>query len=259
MPERDDLGQLINDARVGRGQSLGQLADRLGVTAAQLRAWEKNEARPDAAALQRLAVVLHLDYGRLSAAATATVAPPPQPRRPSGTAAEPGDATALVAAGMVFSDAADTGLDVSSTPAPAPAEARPRSDGPPRLEDLPTEAVAPVAPPRDPVPVAATPTPAATREPDSSLMSGALHPVTGFLRTLFDPERRYLFWIRTALTVVAILIMFRILATVVPAFFDTLGDILDTIESTTDSTVLDQFGNPITPTSIPGTTITPDG
>ncbi len=270
MAERDDLGQIINGARVGRGQSLGQLADRLGVTAAELRAWEKNESRPGEAALRSLSGVLQLDYGRLAAAAASPVQAPPapagrKPQAPREPQASPAgrtdpDTTALVSAGLVFSDAADTGLDVAATTPAAPVEPAPASGGAPRLEDLPTESVATVAPPPAPSPVATVPPPPRpAADADSTLMSGALQPVTGFLRTLFDPDRKYLFWIRTALTIVVILIMLRILAGVVPALFDTLGEILDTIESTTESTVLDQFGNPVTPSSIPGTTITPDG
>lgn len=111
-----------------------------------------------------------------------------------------------------------------------------------RLADLPTEAVPVVAAPaavavEEVVAVQAPshPVPAA---PPQRAGAGVLDPVTSFLRVLFDPDRRYLFWVRTVLIFVVFIVFFRVLAWAVPAFFDTLRDILDTIESTTTDTTL---------------------
>jgi transcriptional regulator with XRE-family HTH domain len=111
-----------------------------------------------------------------------------------------------------------------------------------RLADLPTEAVPVVAAPgavavEEMVAVQAPshPVPA---PPSQKAGAGTLDPVTSFLRVLFDPDRRYLFWVRTVLMFVVFIVFLRVLAWAVPAFFDTLRDILDTIESTTTDTTL---------------------
>ena len=49
---------------------------------------------------------------------------------------------------------------------------------------------------------------------------------------IFDPKRRILFWIRTVLTLIVLLVLLRVLMWAVPEFFEALKDILDTIEST---------------------------
>ncbi len=113
------------------------------------------------------------------------------------------------------------------------------ADAPAGLTDAPTEAVPVVASPAVPVAVAATasaPPAPRTTEPSQGPFQDVLAAVDRFQHVVFDPERPYHFWIRTALTIVFLLIGLRILAWAVPAFFDALADILDTIESTTPDT-----------------------
>lgn len=111
-----------------------------------------------------------------------------------------------------------------------------------RLAELPTEAVPVVAAPSavavDEVVAVQAPSHPVQAPPSQRVGAGTLDPVTSFLRVLFDPERRYLFWVRTVLIFVVFLVFLRVLAWAVPAFFDTLRDILDTIESTTTDTTL---------------------
>ena len=52
------------------------------------------------------------------------------------------------------------------------------------------------------------------------------------METIFDRDKPWLFWIRTGLLLISMLILLRILAWAVPEFFTALGDILDTIQST---------------------------
>ena len=116
-----------------------------------------------------------------------------------------------------------------------------------KLADLPTEAVPIVAAPVaiegaavavDEVVAVQAPSRPIPEQPAPATKPGPLDPITSFLRVLFDPDRRYLFWARTVLMLVVFIIFFRVLAWAVPAFFDTLGEILDTIESTTTDTTL---------------------
>jgi hypothetical protein len=116
-----------------------------------------------------------------------------------------------------------------------------------KLADLPTEAVPIVAAAVavegaavavDEVVAVQAPSRPIPEPPTAATKPGPLDPVTSFLRVLFDPDRRYLFWARTVLMLVVFIIFFRVLAWAVPAFFDTLSEILDTIESTTTDTTL---------------------
>jgi transcriptional regulator with XRE-family HTH domain len=113
------------------------------------------------------------------------------------------------------------------------------------LIDLPTEAVpvVPSMPPFEPsggglVPAAAAvaTVPARVRIDPNELPiaepSGLFAPVERLMVKVFDPEKTYLFWIRIALIAVIFFVFLRVLAWAVPEFFDTLRDILDTIEST---------------------------
>ncbi len=61
---------------------------------------------------------------------------------------------------------------------------------------------------------------------------GMFAPIERIFRAIFDPKRRILFWIRTVLTLIALVVLLRVLLWAVPEFFDALKDILDTIEST---------------------------
>lgn len=189
---------------------------------------------------------LPADPGDEPAAAKApadVAAAEPIAERPSSEdprdSAEP--STALVAAAAGPADGDEV--------ADAPVTERPETAEPSTTErvltDVPTEAVpvvptAAAGPSAEPVATVLAPSrPTAPAAPQQRSAPTAFEPFTSFLRTLYDPERRYLFWIRTALIVIVMLVFLRILASAVPAFFDTIGEILDTIESTpTDTTLI---------------------
>ncbi len=159
---------------------------------------------------------------------------------PTAPKADPSPATSLVAATETASDATadesgETGAGEDVMEEPGDGEA---------LADLPTEAVPIVpttgddAPAAEPAATVLAPSRPAPPPPPPSATTSAFAPFSSFLRTVFDPDRRYLFWLRTVLMVIVFLVFLRILASVVPAFFDTIGEILDTIESTPTDTTL---------------------
>jgi|GEM_PF-1775367 len=267
-----DFGTLVNERRLALGYSLGQLANRLHTTASEVRAWERGQSAPNDEFVTKIAEALHLDEGELAAAAHRVAEPAKASPSPDAD-----EATAVVVS-PVFSDAADTGghgehpdaagvpdaadgadpADVAASPpvaAQTPSPEPPAAPGPEpelaavavvaagsaaggddavRLADLPTESV-PVVPADAAVDQVAPSRPTQPAQPQTR---SALDPVSSFLRVVFDPDHRYLFWIRTALMVVVLLVFLRVLAWAVPAFFDTLREILDTIESSTTDTTL---------------------
>lgn len=204
------LGETIKRRRLALGRSRGQLASSLNTTATVVAALERGERQPDAATIERLARVLGvepaeltgslLSAGPAAAAATVTEAPP----------MESFDEASLIP--VVTAEVA--------------AARRPAATGR-GLIDAPTEAV--------PMVERQYPVMAPTAPPMRPSTAPRSEPATGYQRLLqnvFDPDRPYLFWVRTALTVILLLIGLRVLAWALPAFFDALGDILGTIEST---------------------------
>lgn len=104
---------------------------------------------------------------------------------------------------------------------------------PPGIEDEPTQAIAPpIARPRVPVPTGAGPTTVAV--PAVTLSEPVLPKFLAPLRVIFDPRKRWLYWIRATLTIVAMLILLGVLAWAGGNLFDSLGELLDTIEPTDD-------------------------
>jgi hypothetical protein len=104
---------------------------------------------------------------------------------------------------------------------------------PPGIEDEPTQAIAPpIARPRVPVPTGVGP--ATVAVPAVTLAEPALPKFLAPLRVIFDPRKRWLYWIRATLTIVAMLILLGVLAWAGGNLFDSLGDLLDTIEPTDD-------------------------
>ena len=66
MEDTQTLGDLIRESRLARGFSLGQLATKLGQTAAAVRSWERSAALPGSDMLEALAEALSLDRSDLS-------------------------------------------------------------------------------------------------------------------------------------------------------------------------------------------------
>jgi transcriptional regulator with XRE-family HTH domain len=250
------LGETIKRRRLALGQSRGQLASSLGTTATVVASLERGERIPDGETVALLAKAFGVDPQELTGDG-------PPPSLDGGVAA---DATAMVAAPLATVPAAPLGTVDGKVPAVEPpgpdpeprsvfdemdripvvaaaAATRPANRStavsvppppPAELIDAPTEAVPVVE--QSAVMVVAAPA-AAPDEPAAGLYGSYLR----FLGNVFDRDKPYLSWIRATLTVIVLLVGLRVLAWAVPAFFDALGDILSTIEST----------NP-TATTIPG-------
>ena len=65
-----------------------------------------------------------------------------------------------------------------------------------------------------------------------TLSEPALPRFLGALRVLFDPRKRWLYWIRITLTIAVLAVLGAVLLWAVGEFFTSLGDVLDSIEPT---------------------------
>jgi len=291
MSDPNTLGSLVRKRRLESGYSLGQLASKVGKTAAEVRSWERGAELPEHGIIDRLASTLEIDIDEIkarleegkkaleaeraaeqeAAAAAAEAAEEKVKAEPDepvefpaemaeedlpGFAVEdpftlppPGDDTippAMEPEEGVTPDA-DAGPDSDEEPEP-PVDTDPDLD----LLDAPTEAV--------PVPIiteTATaaragraaavfeeppPAPLPTIEPAPDEDAGLLRYLEP-LRLLFDPNNRYLYWIRAGLTVFVLLIFAVILLNQFGNLLDAIGELLDTIEpAAPDPDDLDALG-----------------
>jgi transcriptional regulator with XRE-family HTH domain len=334
MSDSAPLGTVIRERRLEKGLSLGQLATKLGHTAASVRRWERSEDVPSNALIVRIAEVLDLDERALRAslavAPAAEPAPSPEPEtvpeseqspktapaqpapeddtggRPAATPKEepaaettihgrPGTApkqpaardTAEVAA--VTPEPATTGaagasVAAAATPpvgqppqagrSAAPAAAAttvdsavradhqadqsnaPRSAAqaaeativqrtagvsaprrPAELTEAPTESVPVVAAAAQPAPSPSA-APRTTLSPPSVERPAFQNPFS----VLFDPERRWLYWIRLGLLAIASIVLLYVFIWAVGELWDSLGELLDTIGSTEEGSGLEDVG-----------------
>jgi transcriptional regulator with XRE-family HTH domain len=98
------------------------------------------------------------------------------------------------------------------------------------LVDEPT---APIGPPIEAgSPAAGTAGPIGVAVRSEMLQEPDLPPFLAPLRAIFDPRRKWLYWIRGTLTVVVLLALLVVLGWAAGELFDGLGAVLDTIEST---------------------------
>lgn len=298
MSDPNTLGSLVRRRRLESGYSLGQLASKVGKTAAEVRAWERDNELPEHGILERLAETLELDIAEIkqrleeeqeaavaeAAKATAAeeavdddmvaeepVAEDAEEPRSTKAADSPVEFPAETPEGLEESDpgstsdaagAADTEADVPGgagdedqpgfaveDPFAAPT---PDAEGEAfSLLDAPTEAV--------PVPII-TETAAAARagravavieepapplpvvEPAPDADPGLLRYLEP-LRMLFDPQSRYLYWIRAGLTIIVLLVFAVILFDQLGKLLDAIGELLDTIEpAATNPDGLDALG-----------------
>ncbi len=314
MSDPNTLGRLVRRRRLESGYSLGQLASKVGKTAAEVRAWERDAELPEHGILERLSETLEIDLGeiqaRLDTAATAkdaakvadggeaepvketgparkSKAKKPKPKEPEAkepeakepeadvsSADEPAaqapvakepeaEEEAAVAVAASVSDAAEEiGEDFDAAPGfvvddpftpPGPLDHPDDGGGSEPDFDLleaPTEPV--------PVPVITeTATAARAERAVAVLEEPAPMPVVesapdadpGLLRylepvrLLFDPDSRYLYWIRAGMTVVAMLIFAVIMLDQLGKLLDAVGELLDTIEpAATSPDDLDALG-----------------
>lgn len=259
MSDRNSLGSLVRQRRLESGYSLGQLAAKVGKTAAEVRAWERDSELPEHGIIERLASTLEIDLDdikrRLDVGQKALEeerqAAEALPEREE-SAAEPVEerpeaGPAEVVEETESEDEEDIPGFVVSDPftPPASEETEDVVEDTGEVADLldaPTEAV--------PVPVitgTATaarasraaavleePPPAppavygSTARQDDGLLR-YLEP----LRVLFDPHNRYLYWIRAGLTVIVLVVFAVILMSLLGTLLDAIGDLLNTIEPVT--------------------------
>ena len=71
MDEPASLGAIVRERRLALGYSLGQLATKVGRTAASIRAWERGDTLPTVDEAEALAAALDLDHVQLAAMAVA--------------------------------------------------------------------------------------------------------------------------------------------------------------------------------------------
>mgnify|MGYP001812973703 FL=1 len=67
MSDPNTLGSVVRRRRLESGYSLGQLASKVGKTAAEVRAWERDAELPEHGILERLAETLELDVADIRA------------------------------------------------------------------------------------------------------------------------------------------------------------------------------------------------
>lgn len=272
MSDANSLGGLVRRRRLESGYSLGQLASKVGKTAAEVRSWERDDELPEYGILERLAetLELHLDdiRARLDAAQEAGTTEPETDAAPEPEAAaasservstDPSVPIILPEGSEDESDAVGFAIDDPFTP-PVPEDDEPAdepadkiattggfaSDPDFDLLDAPTEPV--------PVPII-TETAAAARAERAVALLGEPAPLPMVeqapdsdpgllrylepLRILFDPHNRYLYWIRAGLTIVVMLIFAVVLLDQLGKLLDAVGEVLDSIEPSTNPT--DEF------------------
>ena len=254
MSDPNTLGGIVRRRRLESGYSLGQLASKVGKTAAEVRAWERDAELPEHGIIERLVETLELDLDDI------------KQRLDEGKKAFEAEEKAAAAAEKLVTEhevpvdfpEEEESVEVAEDEGELPGFAvddpftPPSTDDTDELEavaveeepdldllDAPTEAV--------PVPII-TETAAAARASRAAavLEEPAPLPVVESapdadpgllrylepLRLLFDPSSRYLYWIRAGLTVVFMLIFAVVLLDQLGKLLDAVGELLDTIEPT---------------------------
>lgn len=263
MSDKDTIGRLVRRRRLESGYSLGQLASKVGMTAAEVRSWERDLELPEHGILERLAETLELDLADIEArvAAARTTAD----EQPEVEAVVPEEAEVAAPEAAAASDAAPETVAPEPSPAlepeefddggfavedpftpPAPADDAAEDEFDYDLLDAPTEAVpvpamagAPVMT-REPVRAPARPMPEVEPAPDAD--AGLLRYLEP-LRLLFDPHSPYLYWIRAGLTVVVLAIIGLVLLSKVGDLLDAVSELIDTIKpAASTSGQLDALG-----------------
>ncbi len=249
-----DVRAWENGDRIPDDAALAKLAEALGVKKRELE--KLVSATPPVKATKpadddATAAIVAPGKRKPPAASTATEREPaakPAKSEPGSKVAPPKSAKPSETVGTAKEDAE------RPTPAPQEPVGSPEGDGAGDvpLTDLPTERIpvitnAPPPPVREPSPATvqpaasavATMAPPARRVDPATQAPTLVTPWRQTLEAIFDRDKPWLFWIRTALLLIGMLVLLRILAWAVPEFFTTLGEILDTIQSTTPDPELD--------------------
>ncbi len=241
MIDEATLGDLVRERRLAAGYSLGQLASKVGKTAAVVREWERGETYPETDLVQRLAETLEIDLGEIAA----LVPPEPEPepdivespaKAPIGASIAAAEATTerAVVRGVSTDEVPqmDESADLMDFWAAIDVEVEESgvAEMPIDLTDAPTEAIFPPAgaaffpEPRPESPAVVVPVPV------TPVAQGPWDVWLAPLRAVFDPHRRWLYWIRAALTIAVFLVLFLVLAWAVKELFGAISEFLDSIE-----------------------------
>ncbi len=243
------IGELIRERRLARGYSLGQLATQLHQTPAEVRRWERGEGLPAGELVPALARALDVEVDGIEALRPAPepaleeeAAPEPpdievaEPAAPDAGDDEPADPFSLAAPIATrpgtFSDAGATAASAEADLDDAAAEGDEAWEAPVAAPVAATAAaITSPEPPTEPIaaPVATLAPPAAgaaTAEPDR------IGRIPNPLELLFDPHRRWLYWIRYVLTVVVLFVLLRVFLWAAAELWEALGLFIDTFRST---------------------------
>lgn len=208
--------EIIRRRRAQLGLSQEQLAERIGRAASTVRRWEKGEAVPPDGVISALATALQV-----------------APRDLAVAFGESGDEES-----ETTPDPTTAAPAAPRTAAPPPAPSG-RATEPPIDEQATVAAATAVAASAvAKAPVAAPPQQPKRRSP--LWRAPALDPSEG-LSYLEDSRQRFRYWLRAALTIVAIIILLMLLMWAFGEFWDALGK------------VWDLFGDDAPPVTAPGT------
>jgi transcriptional regulator with XRE-family HTH domain len=195
--------------------SLSQFASRVDHSQAEVRSWERGEAEPALDSRDALVDVLEVDPDVLDA-----VWPLPTPEDPQApveaSLPEEYDDTFLAVGGVV------AGVSIADAAKPDTSESE---DAAVAIMEDPTEAIgAPF--------VVAAPTTAETAvltlaEPEAPRRWNPI-------RELYDPNKPWLTYLRTVLTVGVLAILGVVLIQMLGQLFDALGELLDTVQTNDD-------------------------
>jgi transcriptional regulator with XRE-family HTH domain len=265
MSDPNTLGSIVRKRRLESGYSLGQLASKVGKTAAEVRAWERDSELPEHGIIERLASTLEIDLDEIKKRLESGKKALEAERKAAQEAAAPKDNAGAEPETPVIFPTEDEAED--EEPEQQPEEESPEEELPGFVVEDPFTPPPPTAPPPDagagdeerdldlldaptePVPVQViTDTAAAARAGRAAVMLEEPPPApvsyagaapdedAGLLRyleplrVLFDPHSPYLYWIRAGLTVVVMLIFAAILFAQLGNLLDAIGELLDTIE-----------------------------
>lgn len=214
MSQPTTLGELIRERRLAHGMSLSQFASRVDHSQAEVRSWERGEAEPALDSRDALVDVLEVDPDVLDAVWPLT---PEEPDAPAEAAVpEEYDDTFLAVGGVV------AGLGTDDAAQPDTTESEPAAVA---IMEEPTEAIG--APFVVAAPSTAETAMLALAEPEAPRRWNPI-------RELYDPNKPWLTYLRTILTVVVLAVLGLILIRLLGELFDALGELLDTVQTNDD-------------------------
>jgi transcriptional regulator with XRE-family HTH domain len=182
MSDPNTLGSLVRKRRLESGYSLGQLASKVGKTAAEVRAWERDSELPEHGIIERLASTLEIDLGEIKKRLDAGRKALEAERKAAAEKAAKAEAADAAKAGQQAAEEEQASADpvifpekeVAPEPSPTATEAEPE---PEEEEDLPGFVVKDPFTPPPPIAEEAPEEPVVAVEPDRHLLDAPTEPV----------------------------------------------------------------------------------